>query len=77
MEDYGSIVIQPAGQALDQSYKLDHPVFTLRAMPVREQYRKANKKIMEIKHPELIDKKEKTQSVSNMLISNKGTSLDM
>ena len=46
-------------------------------MPVREQYRKANKKIMEIKHPELIDKKEKTQSVSNMLISNKGTSLDM
>ena len=38
---FASIVIQPKGAAKDKSYKLDQPVFILRDMPVKEQYKKA------------------------------------
>ena len=52
-------------------------MFTLREMPVKEQYKRAMKKINEILFPELLDKKNKVeQSLSNMMISNKGTPLE-
>ena len=45
MEPFKSIVIQPTGTALNKSAKLDLPVFTLRELPVKEQYKRALKKI--------------------------------
>ena len=52
MQPFSSIVIQPEGQALIRSRKLDAPVFTLRDMPVKEQYKRAMKKINEVLNPE-------------------------
>lgn len=51
-------------------------MFTLRDMPVKEQYKRAIRQINEINNPN--DKyKKPEQSMSNMILSNKGTSLDM
>ena len=78
MQQFKSIVIQPRGDYLGRSCELDHPVFVLREMPVKEHYMQALKKINEVLHPETADKKQKPeQSVANMMLSNKGTSLDL
>ena len=77
MLPFSSILIQPSGQALLRSCKLDQPVFTLREKPVRQQYKQAVAKINHILHPELCDAKPKVeQSISNMMVSNKGSPLD-
>ena len=57
MEAFSSVVIQPEGDSLRKACKLDRPVFTLRDMPVKEQYKKAVKQIEELLHPEIADKK--------------------
>ena len=41
----------------DRAIKLDAPIFTLRDMPVKEQYKRAMKKINEMLFPDLADKK--------------------
>jgi len=47
-------------------------------MPVKEQYKRAMKKINAILHPELVQKHEKPeQSKANMMLSNKGSILDV
>ena len=77
MGHYQSIVIQPSGKSLERSCKLDQPVFTLREKPVKEQYKLALKKINEMLYPEKYFKVKKVeQSISNMMVSNKGTALD-
>ena len=78
MEAFSSVVIQPEGDSLRKACKLDRPVFTLRDMPVKEQYKKAVKQIEELLHPEIADKKQKQeQSVANMILSTKGSLLDV
>ena len=79
LETFKSIVIQPSGQALDQSCSLDLPVFTLRSMPVKEQYKKALEKVNAALHPEQAREKigKADQSIQNMMLSSKGNSLDM
>ena len=77
MLPFSSIMIQPSGPALQRACKLDYPVFTLREQPVRQQYKQAVKKVNKILHPELCDSKPKVeQSISNMMVSNKGSILD-
>ena len=61
MQPFSSIVIQPTGNALDRSFKLNTPVFTLRDMPVKEQYKKGMRKINELYHPELVNKRNKPE----------------
>ena len=47
-------------------------------MPVKEQYKKAKKQVEELLHPELADKRQKKeQSIANMMLSQKGTLLDV
>lgn len=77
MLPFSSILIQPSGQALLRSCKLDQPVFTLREKPVRQQYKQAVAKINHLLHPELAEHKPKVeQSISNMMVSNKGSPLE-
>ena len=53
-------------------------MFTLRDMPVKEQYKRALRKINETLYPELLEAKKKPEkSVSNMMVSNKGQMLDL
>jgi len=48
MNYFSSIVVQPKGDNLQRSCKLDQPVFFLRDMPVKEQYKAALKKIQQV-----------------------------
>ena len=57
MDAFQSIVIQPEGDSLKKSCQLDNPIFILRDMPVKEQYKKAKKQVEELLHPELADKR--------------------
>ena len=78
MAPYASTIIQPEGQALMRSYKLERPIFTLRTMPVKEQYKRAIDKVTEALYPGSIPKKEKIeQSIGNIILNNKGTLLDI
>ena len=78
MQPFSSIVIQPSGESLNKSYKLNQPIFMLRELPVKEQYKKAMRKINETLYPELLEARKKPEkTVSNMMISNKGEMLDL
>ena len=78
MRAFSSIVIQPDGESLDLACKLDHPVFKLRELPIREQYKKALRRVEEKQNPGMHKRKPKQeQSLMNMMVSNKGSSLDM
>ena len=70
MDAFQSIVIQPEGDSLKKSCQLDNPIFILRDMPVKEQYKKAKKQVEELLHPELAEKRQKKeQSIANMMLS--------
>ena len=78
MNHFQSIVVQPKGKNLERSAKLDTPVFYLRHMPVKEQYKQALKKIEEVTHPEKFAKDKKPEkSVANMMLSSNGSLLDL
>ena len=54
MEPFSSIVIQPEGISLQRSVKLDIPMFTIRDIPVRLQYKKAKQRVNETFYPHLV-----------------------
>ena len=77
MNYFSSIVVQPKGRNLDRSCKLEMPVFYLRLMPVKEQYKQALKKIQEVTNPELVKKGKPEQSIANMMLSSNGDILQL
>ena len=61
LQRHESIVVQPKGKSLERSLHLDQPVFFLRDIPIKEQYKKALKKINAVTCPEKNREKEKPE----------------
>ena len=78
MDRCSAIIVQPKGRDLERSCRLEQPVFFLRDLPVKEQYKKALKKIHMVTNPELVQMHSKPEkSIANMMLSSKGSLLDV